>query len=96
MTYLLANFSSPVEMLVYASLVTGGWFWPLMLVALWIVSMGILGGFTTIERSFAATSFFIGILATFIFAMGGMDASFAVIFIALAIGGFVMLLFSRD
>lgn len=96
MTLPLANFTSPADWVIYASLVTSGFFWPLMLIAIFIISFGSLLRATTMERAFATSSFFTGILAAFLFIIGGMDSLFAIIFVALAIAGFILLLFSRD
>lgn len=96
MAYPLANFTTPADLLVYASTVTDGWFWTLVIMAVWVVSFATLIGFSSTERSFAASSFLTGIMATFIFALGGMDVVPAVMFIAMAIGGFVLMLFSRE
>ena len=96
MTFELANFTDPSGMIVYASSVTGGWFWVLMLGAVWIVGFGSLSGFTTTERAFSAVSFFTGILSGVLFVMGAMDTLPTVIFTTLAIAGFIMLLFSKD
>ena len=96
MTFPLANFTTPGEWMIYASTVTGDWFWTLILVAVWIISFGALSGYTTTERAFAATSFFTGILSAFIWVTGAMDTLKVVIFMGLAIVGFIMLLFSRD
>jgi hypothetical protein len=95
MTFPLANFTTPYEWVAYASTVTGGWFWNLILVAIWVVAFGSLSGSTTTERAFATSSFFTGILASFLYVMGGIDALPTVIAIALAIVGFIMLLFVK-
>lgn len=96
MMYDLPNFTTPADLMVYASTVTNGWFWPLVLMAIWVVTFVTLVGFSSMERGFAASSFMTGILATFIFTLGGMDALYAVLFVALAIGSFVLLLFSKE
>lgn len=92
----LANFTTPTEWVIYASTVTGGWFWTLILIAIFIVSFGSLSGFTTTERSFATSSFFTGILAAFLYVLGAIAPLHATIFIAITIIGFIMLLFKKE
>ena len=94
--YQMANFTSPAGMIVYASTVTGGWAWSLILLGIWVVAFGMLSGFTTTERAFATTSFFTGILAAFLYVMGGLDTLPTAIAVALAITGFAMLLLTND
>jgi hypothetical protein len=94
--YPVANFTNYSDWMIYAGAVTNGWFWPLILVAIWIVSFGTLAGFTTTSRAFAATSWLTGILGTFIYVMGGSGVEIALISVALAIAGFVMLLFTKE
>jgi len=95
MAFPLANFTTPAEWVVYVSTVTGGWFWSLILVAIWVMSFGSLSGYTTVERSFAATSFFTGVLAAFLYVLEAIDTLPTTIAIALAIVGFIMLLFTK-
>ena len=95
MAFPLANFSDPAGLVVYANDVTGGMFWPLILAVVWIVSFGSLSGFTTVDRAFSVTSFFTATLAAFLYVLGAMDNLYVVIFMALAIIGFIMLLFSK-
>jgi hypothetical protein len=92
----LANFTNPSDIIPYMATVTGGLGWDLILVGIWIVSFGILGGFTTTERSFATTSFFTGILSITLWAAHGIDAYSSILWVAVAIVGFILLLFSRD
>lgn len=93
--YALANFTTPQGWIIYSSTVTGGWFWSLILLAIWMVAFGIFSSVITMERAFATTSFFTGILAAFLYVMGGLDMIPTTIAIALAIAGFIMLLFVK-
>jgi hypothetical protein len=94
--YPVANFTNYGDWVTYASLVTGNWFWPLALVGIWIVSFGTLAGFTTTERAFASSSWLTGILAGILYALGGLTDLQAIVAVALAIVGFIMLLFTKD
>ena len=96
MPFPVANFTNPADIVGYASIVTGGLFWNLMLVAVWIVGFGLLMRYSTTERAFAAVSFFTGILSIMIWVSGGIDTVASIVWVALAIVGFIMLLFSKD
>lgn len=96
MTYAIVNATSAVDIAIYASTVTGGLFWPLILMAIWIVSFGTFIGFSTPERSLVGASWLTAILGAILYAMQAMDGLYAVIFIGLALATFVMLLFSKQ
>ena len=89
------SFANPADMIVYASTVTGGWFWLLVLASIWIVSFGGMLYFTTTERALSSSSFFVGILSSMLYVMGALDGALAVIFIALTLGTFLVMLFTN-
>jgi hypothetical protein len=96
MTTPIANFSSPEGWVLYASQATGGWFWSLLLLSVFVISFSTLVSKTSVSRAFAAASFFNGILAAFLYVIGGIDGVVAVISVALTIAGFMMVLFERQ
>ena len=91
-----ANFSTPAGWVTYASTATNGLFWPLMLIAIFVISFGTLAGRTSTSKAFASSSFLNVILAMFLSIIGGIDGLTMTVSIALAVGGFAMLLFAKE
>lgn len=96
MTYPNPNFTTPGDWAPYAATVTGGMFWDLILAAIFIIAFGTLSGRTTTERALGTSAFLTGILAAPLYIISGIQGTDAVIFLAAAIGGFILLLFTRD
>lgn len=94
--YSIANFTSPGDWFSYASTVTGGMFWNLILVVIFVIAFGTFQRRSSVERGFAASSFITGILALFIMLMNGIDSWSATVWIVLSFAGFILLLFNRD
>ena len=90
------NFTLPTETLVYANTVTGGWFWTLILLTVYIVVYTSLSYSTHTMKAFTAASFFGGMLSVFLYVMNLIQELALIISLILAIATFVMLLFSQS
>jgi hypothetical protein len=96
MTYAQPNFTDPAQFITYGPTVTSGLFFDLILIGIFIVTFGTLSGRTTTERAFAVAAFFNGVLSMFLFIIGGIEITAALISVSLAIVGFILLLFNKD
>lgn len=79
----------------YANIVTDNWFWPLMLLTIYMIVYITLSTRTVSKQAFAVTSFFVGIIAAFMFVAGLIGELPLIITIVAAIGGFILLMFDQ-
>jgi hypothetical protein len=99
--YNLTNATLPTDLLTYGNTVTGGWFWQLILLALYIVVYVSMSYATTTMRAFTVTGTFGGIIATMMYAIS--DSAGAtlipygtwIIAMVVTLASFIMLLFTQ-
>jgi len=80
----------------YANTVTSNWFWPLMLLAVYIVVYMTFSTRVDSRKAFATTGFFTGIIAAFMFVLSLINELTMIIAMVMALAGFLMLLFSES
>jgi len=96
MAFTPANASNLVELFGYPNTVTGGVFWQLILLAIFIVTYLSLSSKAKSQQSFAASGFLTGIVGSFMFVLGWIQVLPLLISLVVAIAGFIMLLFSKE
>lgn len=89
------NATDPLAMFSYANTVTDGWFWPLILLTIWIIAFMGISYKTDSGKSLASSSFLTGIIAIFMYILGLITEVPLLLAMVLAIASFVMLLFDR-
>ncbi len=92
---LATNFTYPWQVFTYANLVTGNWFWSVILLGLYIIVYISLSYTTTTMRAFTVTGTFGGFIATFMYAMTWIQEPTWIITMVVAVTSFMMLLFSH-
>jgi len=95
MTYAAPNATNMTDVFIYANTVTHGWFWQLILIAIFVVSFGVLIGRNDASRSFAASSFLTSIIALFMSLMNLIPSMIALITIILSFVSIGLLLFRK-
>ena len=95
MVYAAPNVTNMSALFTYANTVTDGLFWQLILMAVYIVTFISLSGRAKTSECLASSGFFTGIVAVIMFIMGLIGEIQLIVAIVLALGGFVMLLFSK-
>lgn len=93
--YPIANATQITDLFIYANTVTSGWFWQLILLALYIVTYISLSYTTQTMKAFTVTTTFCGIIGTFMYALAWIPESTWIICMVLAVASFVMLLFQQ-
>jgi hypothetical protein len=99
--YNLTNATLPVDLLTYGNNVTGGWFWQLILLALYFVIYITMSYTTSTMRSFTVMGFIGGIAATFMYAIADTTGATLIpymtwiIAMVVMLASFVMMLFSQ-
>lgn len=96
MPFTMPNATNPVEVFSYANSVTGFMFWQLMLLAVFLVSYMALISKNSSSKSLGASGFLTGLVAAFMYMIGLIQETPLVIALVVAIGGFVLLLFSKE
>jgi len=97
MPFAAPNATDLVELFQYPNTVTGGMFWNLILLAIFIVVyLGLSAPKNAkTSNSFAGSGFLTGIIASFMFILGFIEVMPLLISIVVAIASFVLLLFSK-
>lgn len=92
------NATNLVELFQHPNTVTGGMFWNLILLAIFMVAYLALSSVKNANTSnvFAGSGFLTGISASFMFILGFIEVLPLLIAIVVAIGSFVLLLFSKE
>lgn len=96
MAFEAINATQPIDLLTYANTVTGGLFWNMILLAVFVIAYMGLSQRSSSTKSFAATGFLTGIVGSFLFVLGLIPIFSLLVSIVLAIAGFVLLLFSKE
>lgn len=95
MTYLMPNATNVLTFLSYGNDVTSGWFWTICLIFLYIVMLGNLKINNSFEDSFAASSFFCGIIGIGFGILQWITGYVLLVSIVLAIIGGIVLLWRK-
>lgn len=98
MPYPAPNATNLVELFSYANTVTGGVFWNLILMGIFVVVYIALSSVkqSRTSNNFAGASFLTAVVALFMFVLGFILVLPLLISIVLAIASFILLVFSKD
>ena len=89
------NFVNPADAFIYANTVTGGMFWTLILISLYVVVYLALSAVSSTMKTFSAMGIFGAVIATLLYASGLIPQSVWIISAVIMIAGFLMMLFSH-
>ena len=95
MTYAAPNATDIVGILTYSNTVTGGWFWALIVIALFVMSFGVLIARNDAKKAFAAASFFSSIFSMILFVLDLVQTNVLVISLLMSFAGLMLMLFSK-
>jgi len=93
MPFELINATEPMALFNYPNTVTGGQFWNLILLAIFVVSYLGISKRSNNQKSFAASGFLLGVIASFFFVLGWIEVLPLLISLVVALSGFILLLF---
>ena len=96
MPFVEPNATNMVELFSYANTVTDNIFWQLILLAVFIVSYLALSSRSPSQKAFAGSGFLTGITGSFMFVLGFIQVFPLLLSLVVAIGSFVLLLFSKE
>lgn len=91
-----ANVTGLLDLFTYANTATNYFFWQAMLAVVFLVAFISLRQKNSTERSFAASGFLTGLLGIFFYGIGLVQEMGLLILLAVAIGGFVLLLSAKE
>jgi len=95
MAYAAPNATDIVGVLEYANTVTGHWFWTLIIIAVFVMSFGVLIARNDAKKSFAAASFFSTIFSMILFVLDLIQMNVMVITLLMSFAGLMLMLFNR-
>ena len=96
MVFVEPNVTNAVDLFTYANTVTDNIFWQLMLLAVFICTYMALSSKSSSTRSLAGSGFLTGIIGSFMFVLGLIQVLPLLLSLVLAIGSFVLLVFSKE
>jgi hypothetical protein len=95
MPYPNPNATDITGVLTYANTVTGGWFWVLIIISLFIMSFGVLIAYNDAKKSFAASSFLTTIFSMTLFILDLIQMNVLVITLLMSFAGLMLMLFNK-
>lgn len=95
MAYANPNATDITGILTYANTVTGGWFWTLIVISVFVMSFGVLIARNDAKKSFAAASFLSTILSMILFVLDLIQMNIMVITILMSFAGLMLMLFNK-
>ncbi len=95
MPYAAPNATDMIGILEYTNTVTGGWFWTLIVISVFVMSFGVLISRNDSKKSFAAASFFSTIFSMILFVMDLIQMNVMVITILMSFAGIMLMLFNK-
>ena len=95
MPFISPNVTDIPSLFQYANVPTFGWFWPLMLLTIYIIVYVTLSTRTYSKNAFASTGFFVGVLGILMFVLGLISELPMIIALVGAIAGFISMMFQE-